>query len=347
MSKLFSKEYKEQQNRAAQEETTTVPPKDSGDIMFGPTYIEEPKKEVEIGAMSQEAFDELKKVEHEIRTKKDGIHEVEEVNIFDLKNINIAFNVGKERKELFKDFNLSIPDIKGKSQVIGFAGPSGCGKSQLLRIISGLSKPQSGEVMVYGKPYTDKTHFPLIFQRYSNYDWMSVYDNLALPLRMKGMKSEEVDKKVKDMIKILGLEGHESKWGYPGGGLSGGQCQRISIGRSILAASGNEASRGNQILLLDEATSALDIVSKHEVHDTLMDIIYNTDFDPTMIIVSHDPSELAYLCDRVYVLAPWPCRIHKVIDIGYPEMVRTRATKASQLCQDHAKEIEQAIREIE
>ncbi len=347
MSKLFSKEYKEQQNKAVQEEIITEP-KDSVDIVPSSTCDEkESEKKVEISAFSREAFDKLKEAEKELRTKKDGIHEVEEVNIFDLKNINIAFTVGKERKELFKDFNLSIPDIKGKSQVIGFAGPSGCGKSQLLRIFSGLSKPQSGEVMVYGKPYTDKTHFPLIFQRYSNYDWMTVYDNLALPLKMRGMESGEIKAAVEEMIDILGLRGHEQKWAYPGGGLSGGQCQRISIGRSILAAVGNEASNGNQILLLDEATSALDIVSKHEVHDTLMNIIYKTDLDPTMIIVSHDPSELAYLCDRVYVLAPWPCRIHKVIDIGYPEMQRTRSTKASQMCQDYAKEIEQAIREIE
>ena len=269
------------------------------------------------------------------------------VDVFNLRNINVSFKVGKETKHLFQNFNLDIPDIPRKSQVIGFAGPSGCGKSQLLRIISGLSKPQSGEVLVYGKHYTDKTHFPLIFQRYSNYDWMTVRENLALPLKMRGMKDGEIKTAVEEMIDILGLRGHEQKWAYPGGGLSGGQCQRISIGRSILAAAGNKDSRGNQILLLDEATSALDIVSKHEVHDTLMNILYGTELDPTMIIVSHDPSELAFLCDKVFVLAPWPCRIHKVVNIDYGMGKRTREIKESQKCQDYAREIEQSIREIE
>ena len=263
--------------------------------------------------------------------------------MLELKNIKKDYQTKYLTVHAIKDLSIAFR----KSEFVSILGPSGCGKSQLLRIISGLSKPQSGEVLVYGQPYTDKTHFPLIFQRYSNYDWMTVWDNLALPLKMRGIKGKELDKAVEEMIDILGLRGHEQKWGYPGGGLSGGQCQRISIGRSILAAAGNKDSRGNQILLLDEATSALDIVSKHEVHDTLMNILYETELDPTMIIVSHDPSELAFLCDKVYVLAPWPCRVHQIIDIDYGMGKRTREIKESQKCQDYAREIEQSIRDIE
>lgn len=98
-----------------------------------------------------------------------------------------------------------------KVPVNGILGKSGCGKSQLLKIISGLTKPDSGEVLVYGKPQTGK--IPMVFQQYSSFPWMSVLDNVKLPLILRGVSDKEATEKAMEMIKIVGLEGNETKWG--------------------------------------------------------------------------------------------------------------------------------------
>ncbi len=197
----------------------------------------------------------------------------EAVDVINLKNLNQSFDTPKGKFTLFKDFSLDIKDFSGEGQFISILGKSGCGKSQLLKIISGLTQPDSGEVLVYGKPQTGK--IPMVFQQYSSFPWMSVLDNVKLPLILRGVSDKEATERAMEMIKIVGLEGNETKWGqYPV--LSGGQLQRVSMARALVA--------DNKILLLDEATGALDIVMKREIQNTILDIYYNAKFDPTILI---------------------------------------------------------------
>ena len=95
----------------------------------------------------------------------------EAVDVINLKNLNQSFDTPKGKFTLFKDFSLDIKDFSGEGQFISILGKSGCGKSQLLKIISGLTQPDSGEVLVYGKPQTGK--IPMVFQQYSSFPWQT------------------------------------------------------------------------------------------------------------------------------------------------------------------------------
>lgn len=272
----------------------------------------------------------------EVSQNNNGKFECEEVDVINLHNLNQSFKSNTGTFTLFKDFNLDIKDFKDVGQFISIMGQSGCGKSQLLKIISGLNKPQSGSVKIYGKEQTDKDAIPMVFQQYSSFPWMSVLDNIALPLKMKGVSKSERTEKAMEIIKIVGLEGHENKWAqYPI--LSGGQLQRVSLGRALIANS--------QILLLDEATGALDIKMKREMQDTLLNVFYNSKFDPTVINVTHSIEEAVYLSNRIYILEANPCKINIVIDVDFG-CKRSPEIRTSQKFSDYVKQIEEIMDKI-
>src|SRR5665647_305513 len=145
-------------------------------------------------------------------------------DIINLVNITQVYSDHTPPNVVFKDFNLDIKDIKDQGQFITIMGKSGCGKSTLLRYISGLQEPTSGEVYIYGKRRTSKDRIPMVFQQYTSFEWKTVLQNVALPLILKGVPKEEANDKAMNMIKVVGLAGHENKWAkYPI--LSGGQLQ--------------------------------------------------------------------------------------------------------------------------
>lgn len=275
----------------------------------------------------------------ENQTNMDGKFECEDVNVIDLININQSFKTENVEFKLFDNFNLSIKDFKNEGQFISIMGASGCGKSQLLKIISGLNKPTSGMVKIYGKDQTERDNIPMVFQQYSSYPWMSVLDNVALPLKMKGIPKNERYEQAMNMLKIVGLEGHENKWAqYPI--LSGGQLQRVSLARNLVASS--------QILLLDEATGALDIKSKRDMQDTLLDVYYSSKVDPTIISVTHSIEEAVYLSNRIYILTANPCTIHSVIDVDFGPSYerRTSEVRKTKIFSDYVSQIEEIMDSI-
>ena len=108
--------------------------------------------------------------------------------IVELKNLRQIFNEGKPNEyRLFDNFNLTIEDTPNKSELISIVGGSGCGKSQILKVIAGLSKVQSGEVKIFGEPRIKVGSIPMVFQTYSNYEWMTVLENVMLPMVIKGI----------------------------------------------------------------------------------------------------------------------------------------------------------------
>lgn len=270
--------------------------------------------------------------------KKDGIYEIEETNVIDMIDICKSFPLkdGGEFK-LFDHLNFTISDFKHQGQFISILGGSGCGKSQLIKMLAGLSKPDSGRIMLYGKEYNDKSTLPMVFQQPSCYRWKKVIDNVALPLKLAGVSKEEREKKAMTMLKIVGLEEQADKWArYPD--LSGGQRQRVALARNLVANS--------QILLLDEATSALDIMAKREMQDALLNIYYSSEVDPTILNVTHDISEAVYLSNRVMILKPNPCQIYATIDIDFGSDRRTHAIRNTDKFADYVKQIENIMEEI-
>ena len=224
-------------------------------------------------------------------------------DVFTLENINLSFDTSNGKFTLFDNFNFRIEDIPNEGQFVSILGASGSGKSQILKLLSGLSKPQSGSIKFYGKEIDSNHHIPMVFQQYSAFPWMTVLENVMLPLKLKKVPEQEAQTRALDMLKLVGLEDQKDKWAqYPA--LSGGQLQRVSIARNLVDKS--------QVLLLDEATSALDIFSKREMQKALLDIYYSSELDPTIINVTHDISEAVYLSNRIIVLAANPCRIHAI-----------------------------------
>lgn len=271
-------------------------------------------------------------------SEKDGIYEIEKTDVIKLENICMSFTKSDGSVfKLFDNFSLIINDFKNAGQFISIMGASGSGKSQLIKMIAGLSKPQSGKIYMYGKEYDDKTTVPMTFQQPSCYEWQRVLDCVALPLRLKGIGREEREERARHILKLVGLEGQEDKWArYPD--LSGGQQQRVAIARNLVANS--------QILLLDEISSALDIVSKKQIQNVLLDIYYSSEVDPTIINVTHSIDEAVYLSNRIIILKPNPCQIYKVIDINFGDTHRDASIRELPQFNEYVKEIEHYMEEI-
>ena len=235
---------------------------------------------------------------------------------------------------LFDNLQFCIPDFVNEGQFISILGRSGCGKSQIAKLISGLKKPTSGEVRIYGVTVNDKTSVPMVFQQYSSYPWKTVRKNVELPMKLKGVPRAERKQRALELLKLVGLEGQDAKWPRQ---LSGGQLQRVSLARNLAANS--------QIMILDEATSALDIFSKRDMQNALLDIYYNSDLDPTIINITHDISEAVMLSNRIIVMQANPSKVYKTFDIKF-DGKRTQDIRNTPQFSEYVKQIEQAMNEV-
>jgi NitT/TauT family transport system ATP-binding protein len=191
-------------------------------------------------------------------------------------------------------------------------GKSGCGKSTILRYWTGLQKPTSGDVYVGGKLLADHESIPLVFQQYSSLEWFTVLENVALPLTIKGIAKKDANEQAMQMIKVVGLEGHENKFAKTPQ-LSGGQLQRVAIARSLVA--------NPKMLLLDEPYGALDGFTRAKMQFFLLDLFQKSELanlNPTVVLVTHDPREAVLLGNDVYIMDADPGRIIKHIKPDLP-----------------------------
>jgi len=237
-------------------------------------------------------------------------------DIIDLKNISQTYDGGKSW--ILKDLNLLVEDKPNAGQFVAILGASGCGKSTLLRYICGLQEPTSGEILIHGKSRTDEQRIGMVFQRYSSFPWLTVLENVALGLTYKGVNKKERTEKAMEMIKLVGLEGHEQKYArYPT--LSGGQLQRVAIARSLVSTP--------DILLMDEPFGALDLNTRLRMQDLLCELWAK--LETTILFVTHDISEAVYLADEVHLMSANPGRIVDRVAINTLPEVRTREIKRS------------------
>ncbi|QSZ27105.1 sn-glycerol-3-phosphate ABC transporter ATP-binding protein UgpC [Aceticella autotrophica] len=202
------------------------------------------------------------------------------------KNVYKRYNCGVTA---VKDFNL---DIKDKEFIV-LVGPSGCGKSTILRMIAGLEEITSGELYIDGRlvnniPPKDRD-IAMVFQNYALYPHMTVYDNLAFSLKLRRIPKAEIDIKVKEAVKILGIEEYLNKKPKV---LSGGQQQRVALGRAIV--------RNPKVFLMDEPLSNLDAKLRVQMR-TEISKIYDR-FKTTFIYVTHDQTEAMTMGSRIVVM---------------------------------------------
>lgn len=220
--------------------------------------------------------------------------------------------------------NVSI-DIQ-KGDIFGIIGMSGAGKSTLLRCLSGLEKPSDGVIEIDGKQINLlkgsqlsqlRKDMGVVFQGYNLLMQKTVYENIALPLRINKIKKEEEEKIIDDLLKVVDLQ--DKKYAYPSQ-LSGGQKQRVAIARALATKP--------KILLCDEPTSALDPQTTKQMLNLLQDI--NQKLSVTVIIITHEISVVKKICSRVAVI-----HAGKVAESGLAQEVLTNPkSKQTQLLLD-------------
>jgi NitT/TauT family transport system ATP-binding protein len=221
-------------------------------------------------------------------------------SVIDIRGLGLTFERDGRRTEVLRELDLAIP----RGGFVAIVGASGVGKSTLLRVLTGLAKAGAGKVSVSTRS-TARQPVTLVFQDSRLLPWRRVVDNVAFGLEGTGLSKAERRAKAIEALRLVGLADLAGRWPYQ---LSGGQRQRVSLARALAVEP--------EVLLMDEPFSALDAISREGLQDELTRIWRQT--GKTILFVTHDIEEAAYLADRVVVLAGSPGRT--VIDrtIGTP-----------------------------
>lgn len=227
-------------------------------------------------------------------------------NIIEIKGVSKSY----ENNCVLDSLSLNIK----KNEFLTLLGPSGCGKTTTLKIIAGFEDADKGEVLFNGTdistlpPY--KRQVNTVFQKYALFPHMNVYENVAFGLKIKKTPKNEIDSKVKEMLKLVSLEGFEKR---SVDSLSGGQQQRVAIARALI----NEP----EVLLLDEPLGALDLKLRKEMQIELKRIQQRLGI--TFIFVTHDQEEALTMSDTIIVMNKG-----KIQQMGSPEDIYNEPANA-------------------
>ena len=219
--------------------------------------------------------------------------------VITLDAVQKSFGAGKVGIAALIDVNLTIAD----REFVAIVGPSGCGKTTCLRLVAGFEFPTAGIVSVDGRrvtgPGPDRA---VVFQQFALFPWKTVFDNIALGLRNKGIEKDERTRRVYGALKLMNLEGYEKAFPHQ---LSGGMQQRVAIARAYVL--------DPDVLLMDEPFGALDAQTRTTMQEELVRIAR---LNPrTVLFVTHAVEEAVYLADRVVIMSRRPGRIKEIINI--------------------------------
>ncbi len=220
----------------------------------------------------------------------------------EIRNLVKVFGQGKQKITAVDNVSLSI----SPNEFSCIVGPSGCGKSTLLNIAAGLSKATSGSILVDGEPVPGPgADRGMVFQNYTLFPWLSVADNVAFGLKLKGISKSEIRDKVSHYLDIVGLG--ESAKAYPKA-LSGGMKQRVAIARAL--------ANDPEVLLMDEPFGALDSQTKEQLQAFFHDLWAKSQI--TVLMITHDVEEAIFLSQRVFIMDR-NGKIGQTIDVDLPE----------------------------
>ncbi|MHC6180489.1 methionine ABC transporter ATP-binding protein [Clostridium sp. JNZ X4-2] len=211
-----------------------------------------------------------------------------------VQNLSKTFSTPKGKIQVLKDINLEVE----KGDIFGIIGFSGAGKSTMIRCLNRLEEPTTGTVLIGGKDITamDKNQLRearkkigIIFQDFNLFDSMTVYKNVAFPLKISGYPEQKIKNRVHEILSLVELSDKVDS--YPAQ-LSGGQKQRVGIARAL--------ANKPDVLLSDEATSALDPQTTYSILELLRDI--NKKLNLTILLITHELDVIKYICNNMAVI---------------------------------------------
>jgi NitT/TauT family transport system ATP-binding protein len=233
--------------------------------------------------------------------------------VLEVTELTRSYGHGADAHIAIENVTLSVAD----GELLTIVGPSGCGKSTLLRCIAGLLPPTSGTVVLNGAPVTRvPDRLAVVFQDYSRslYPWLSVTDNVALPLRRSVRGRAARREKAMSALESVGLTGASRRHPWQ---LSGGMQQRVAIARALAC--------DPVLLLMDEPFGSVDAQTREDLEDLVLRV--RAERGITILLVTHDIDESVYTGDRVVVLTPGPGRVRASLPVSLPEPRDQTATK--------------------
>jgi NitT/TauT family transport system ATP-binding protein len=233
--------------------------------------------------------------------------------MLEITGLTHAFGPGTGHPAL-DDITLAV----GEAELVSIVGPSGCGKSTLLRCVAGLIRPTGGGVVLRGAPVDAVPDgLAVVFQDYSRslFPWLSVRDNVALPLRRTQPGRAQRQATALDALGTVGLTGTAQKYPWQ---LSGGMQQRVAIARALAC--------DPVLLLMDEPFGSVDAQTREDLEDLILAV--RQDRQMTILMVTHDIDESVYVGDRVIVLTPGPGRVRADLRVDLPAPRDQITTKA-------------------
>jgi len=225
--------------------------------------------------------------------------------VLEVRDVTKTFLLEKSKITVLEDVSFSVD----RDEFVCLVGPSGCGKSTLLRIIAGLEKADSGEILFHGQPQTlPNPKITMIFQLFGLFPWKTALENVEVPLEVHGMKKETRVEIARSYLRMVGLEGFENTYPHD---LSGGMKQRVGISRALALQP--------EVLLMDEPFSSLDELTAKTLRELVLEIWRDPSLPTnTFVMVSHNVEEAVYMADRVVVISPRPGRVVGEVKVNLP-----------------------------
>lgn len=222
-----------------------------------------------------------------------------------VENLTKTFATEESKILVLNDVSFNV----GNDEFVCIVGPSGCGKSTMLRIIAGLEKADSGQLLFHDEPITKPTpKIAMVFQLFGLLPWKTALENVEVPLEVIGVPKENRVYIAEEYLRMVGLEGFEKTYPHD---LSGGMKQRVGIARAIALKP--------EVLLMDEPFSSLDELTAKTLRDLVLNIWRNPALPTnTFVMVSHNVEEAVFMADRVIVMTPRPGRIIGEVKIDIP-----------------------------
>ncbi len=248
-----------------------------------------------------------------------------------LSHVSKAFgrSGGAEPVAALSDVSLEI----AAGSFVTILGPSGCGKTTLLRLISGLIRPDAGELTVSGRPPRPGPHAGFVFQSFRLVPWQRVRDNVTFGLALNGMPPAQRRERAEHYLRLVGLTRFADAWPHE---LSGGMKQRVALARALATEP--------DILLMDEPFASLDAQTRELMQAELLRIW--SERPRAVVFVTHSVDEAIMLGDRVMLMSPRPGRIVETLDVPLPRPRRDSEIRGDPACAELRRHLWDRLREM-